>query len=421
MKKQNFLLKVFLAIVLGIIAGLAAGSDAEIFGILWVRIFNLLGQLFLNALTIVVVPLVSSSIITGIARVGGDKELNRLGRRTFCYFILTSLLAVATGLLITLAIAPGDGVDLGHFQKMAGNGQWIDFQQASGGGLFDKVENILYRLVPSNILSAAAEGQLLGLIFFSLIFGALIPRLDSALSQTMRRFWEGVFQIMMRMTHLVMKALPIGVFGLMAKVAATTGLTTIKPVSIFFFTVLAGLAFHMFVNLSILLKFVANVNPIRHFRAVFPAVMTAYSSSSTAATLPITIECMEKRAGLPNRICSFILPLGSSLNLAGTALYVTSAVIFISQAYQLEMNFETLIPIIFLGLFTSLGMVAGIPSASIVSIVVALNTIGLPSDGIVLILAVERILDMFRTSVSVYNNTCCASLAGSSLTEAYPS
>lgn len=410
MKKKRVLIKVFLAIVLGALAGLAAGKEAEIFGVPWIRVFNLLGQLFLNALTIVVVPLVSSSIITGTARVGADKEFSKLGRRTFFYFILTSLLAVLTGLVLTLLVGPGDAVDFRMLPEISSSSELVDLRGAAEGGLFDKFENILFRLVPSNILSVAAQGQLLGLILFSLLFGYFIPRVEKPLSETMQRFWDGVFQIMMRMTHLVMEFLPIGVFGLMAKVTATTGLGTIKPVSIFFATVMAGLGIHMFVTLSFLLKFGADVNPLGHLRAVFPAVVTAYSTSSSAATLPITIECMEERAGLPNSLCSFILPLGSTINLAGTALYVTSAVIFISQAYNLEMNLVTLVPIVILGLFTSLGMVAGIPSGSIVSIVVVLQSIGLPADGIVLILAVERILDMFRTSVSVYNNTCCASL-----------
>lgn len=410
MKKKYVLIKVFLAIALGAAAGLVAGKDAEILGVPWVRIFNLMGQLFLNALTIVVVPLVSSSIITGTARVGADKEFKKLGKRTFFYFVLTSLLAVLTGLVLTLIVSPGDAVDFRSLQSITGNTEMVDLRGIEETGLFDKFEMILFRLVPSNILSVAAQGQLLGLILFCLLFGYFIPRVDSPLTETMQHFWDAVFQIMMKMTHLVMEFLPIGVFGLMAKVTATTGLTAIKPVSIFFVTVLLGLVIHMFFSLSLLLKFLGNTSPMKHFRAVFPAVVTAYSTSSSAATLPITIECMEKRAGLPNSLCSFILPLGSTINLAGTALYVTSAVIFISQAYNLEMNVVTLVPMILLGLFTSFGMVAGIPSGSIVSIVVVLQSIGLPADGIVLILAVERILDMFRTSVSVYNNTCCATL-----------
>ena len=410
MKKKRVLIKVFLAIALGAIAGLIAGKDSAIMGVPWIRVFNLLGQLFLNALTIVVVPLVSSSIITGTARVGADNEFKKLGKLTFFYFILTSLLAVLTGLVLTLTVGPGDAVDFRSLQDLIGSTEQFDLNGAAAGGLFDKFEKILFRLIPSNIISVAAQGQLLGLILFSLVFGYFIPRIDSSHSKTMQQFWDGVFQIMMKMTHLVMEFLPIGVFGLMAKVTATTGLTAIKPVSIFFITVMAGLAIHMFLTLSFLLKFGGDINPVKHFRAAFPAVVTAFSTSSSAATLPITIECMEERAGVPNSLCSFILPLGSTINLAGTALYVTSAVIFIAQAYNLEMNLVTLIPIVILGLFTSLGMVAGIPSGSIVSIVVVLQSIGLPADGIVLILAVERILDMFRTSVSVYNNTCSAAL-----------
>lgn len=408
MKKNNVLIKVFVSIFLGALAGLWTGTDAHVLGISWIEIYNLIGQLFLNALTLVVVPLVVSSIVSGTARVGADQSFGKLGSRTFFYFVLTSLIAVTVGLVLTLVIAPGSSVDQSLLQGVAAS----ELTNSAQAGLFANFEQILFRMIPSNVISVAAEGQLLGLILFSLLFGYFIPQLESSTSNILREFWNGVFQVMMKMTHLVMRTLPFGVFGLMAKVTATTGLAAIKPISIFFMTVNLGLALHMFVFLPLLLKFVARVNPIKHFRDVFPAIVTAFSTSSTAATLPITLECMEKRAGLPNRLCSFILPLGTSLNLAGTALYVTSATIFIGQAYGLAFNVTTLFPILIMGLFTALGMVAAVPSGSIITIVVVLQSIGLPADGIILVLAVERILDMCRTSVSVFNNTCCAALVG---------
>lgn len=408
MKKNTVLIKVFTSIFLGALVGLWTGTEASVLGIPWIKIFNLISQLFLNALTIVVVPLVVSSIITGTARVGADQSFGKLGSRTFFYFILTSLIAVSVGLVLTLVIAPGSSVDRTLLQGVAAS----ELKNSAQGGLFVNFEQILFQMIPSNIISVAAEGQLMGVIFFSLLFGYFVPRLDSPYSDTLREFWNGVFQVMMKMTHLVMRALPLGVFALMAKVTATTGLAAIKPISLFFITVILGLGIHMFVLLPLLLKFMGKVNPIKHFQDVFPAVVTAFSTSSTAATLPITLDCMEKRAGLPNSLCSFILPLGTSLNLAGTALYVTSSTIFIGQAYNLVFDITMLFPILLMGLFTALGMVPAIPSGSIITIVVVLQSIGLPADGIILVLAVERILDMCRTSVSVFNNTCCAVLVG---------
>lgn len=410
MKKNSVLSRVLIAIILAVIAGLLTGPDSGIFGIAWVRIYNLIGQLFLNALTLVVVPLVASSIITGSARIGQEKEFGKLGFRTFFFFILTSLIAVLIGFTVASIGSPGTMIDANSLKNLTGSNSLAALEQQASGSIFDKVEQILFRMIPSNIISVAAQGQMLGIIFFALVFGFFSSRIEPSLSNAMIKFWKGTFEIMMLMTHFIMKALPIGVFGLMAKVVATTGLEAMKPVSIFFICVITGLLLFMFVALPLLLKIIGGVNPFKHFKTVTPALITAFSTSSTAATLPVTIDCMEKKAGIPNRICSFVLPLGTSLNLAGSALYATTAVIFISQAYGLEMNAATLITVILMCLFTGLGMVAGIPSASLITIVIILQAIGLPSDGIVLVLAVERILDMCRTTASVFSNTCCASL-----------
>jgi proton glutamate symport protein len=218
---------------------------------------------------------------------------------------------------------------------------------------------------------------------------------------------------MMYITHLVMKFLPIGVFGLVAKVVATTGLDAIKSVMIFATTIIGALAIYALLALPSLLSAVGRVNPIAHFKAMAPALVTAFSTSSTAVTLPITMECVEKRAFVSNRVCSFVIPLASSLNLSGTALYICSSVIFIAQAYGLDLSFATLFVIVLMTFFTSMGM-AGIPSAGLISIVLILHTIGLPAEGIGLILAVERLLDMCRTTVSVFGNSCCAVLVAKS-------
>ncbi|NGX42740.1 MAG: Proton glutamate symport protein [Chlamydiae bacterium] len=408
--KSAVLLKVVIAIVLAIVAGFIAGPESTIFGVPWVSIFNLIGQLFLSALTLVVVPLVVSSIITGVSRIGQEESFGSLGLQTFFYFVLTSFLAVLLGVVIVMLIAPGASFDTSVLTSQVDAAPLGALEEYASDGVFDKFEQILFRLIPSNILAVASQGQMLGLIFFSLLFGFFSTRIEANLSKIMISFWNGVFQIMMQMTHLVMRALPVGVFGLTAKVVATTGLETIKPVVLFFFTAVLALAIYMFIVLPLLLKLVRGINPIKHFRAVGPALITAFTTSSTAATLPITMECMEKRAGVPNRICSFILPLGTTINLTGTAIYATIAVIFIAQAYGLEMTPPILFTIILMGMFTALGMVAGIPSGSLITIVVILQTIGLPPDGIVLILAVERILDMVRTTVSVFGNTCCTAL-----------
>lgn len=412
--KNSFLFKVFGAIFLGIIAGYLTGPTTELFGVPIVRYFDLIGRLFLNALTLVVVPLVASSIIMGTARVGADKSFASLGGKTFAYFFLTGVCAVAIGFLFYFLITPGVSGDKASILSSSASNALEQIQAQAGGGTFDRIEGILLRLVPSNIIAVASQGQMLGLIFFSVIFGVLSTRIEPELSQLMIKFWNAVFQIMMKMTHVVMLAMPIGVFGLMAKVVATTGFDSIRPVAIFFLTVIGGLLVFTFIVLPLLLKFIAKASPIAHFKAVAPALFTAFTTSSSAATLPITIECMEKRANIPNRFCSFILPLGTTVNLTGSALYATIAVLFIAQSYGVDFNAGNMVTIAIMCLFIALGMVAGIPSGTFVTIVVILQAIGLPADGIVLILPVERILDMFRTSVNVFSSTCVTVLVAKS-------
>lgn len=409
--KNSLLIKVLLAILLAIIVGWLTGPDKEIFNVTYVRIFGLIGQLFLNALTLVVIPLVASSIITGVAKIGSDTSFGKLGFKTFGYFIATNIIAILIGLIVTLAIAPGLHID--QSLSSLGSDNIEKIASMVQGDMFDKISLILLKIVPSNILAVASQGQILGMIGFCILFGYVITKIEERPAEIILGFWKAIFQVMMYITHLVMKFLPIGVFGLVAKVVATTGLDAIKSVMIFATTIIGALAIYALLALPSLLSAVGRVNPIAHFKAMAPALVTAFSTSSTAVTLPITMECVEKRAFVSNRVCSFVIPLASSLNLSGTALYICSSVIFIAQAYGLDLSFATLFVIVLMTFFTSMGM-AGIPSAGLISIVLILHTIGLPAEGIGLILAVERLLDMCRTTVSVFGNSCCAVLVAKS-------
>jgi Na+/H+-dicarboxylate symporter len=234
-----------------------------------------------------------------------------------------------------------------------------------------------------------------------------MTRLKGIEGETLRNFWQGVFDVMMHMAHWVMAFTAIGVFALVAKVFAVTGFAAFKPLLAFFFTVLAALLTHFLIVLPALLYFVGGVNPLRQYRAMAPALLTAFSTSSSSATLPVTLECVEERAGVSNRTTSFVLPLGATINMDGTALYECVAAMFIAQIYGLELGFTEQFTIVLVALLTSIG-VAGIPSASLVAISIILTTIGLPAEGIALILAVDRILDMCRTSVNVFSDACGA-------------
>jgi proton glutamate symport protein len=400
--KGHVLAKVLFAIFLAILAGWLTGTEAAIFGVPYIKIYTLIGQLFLNALTLVVVPLVATSIITGTARMSSEQSFGVLGAKTFSAYIGTNFLAILIGAITFLLISPGTQEQVG--MTLASSNE---ITQAAQGDTFDKFSQIFLKLVPSNIFAAASQGQMLGLISFSLLFGFFLPKIESQASQTVLAFCRGIFEIMMKITHLVMKALPIGVFGLVAKVVATAGLESFGSVALFFGTAMVGLLAYMFIALPTLLATIAKVNPLHHFRAVGPALLTAFSTSSSAATLPITLDCMEKRVGVSNRICSFTIPLGTSLNLSGSALYQCMAVLFIGQVYGIDLSLTTITLVILMTLLTSIGM-AGIPSAALISVVLILHTIGAPAEGIGLVMAVERIMDMCRTVVNVFSNTCCA-------------
>lgn len=407
--KSNMLIKVLIAMALAVVAGSLTGVEKGFFGFPFYELYSLGGQLFLNALTLVVVPLVAASIITGTARVGSERSFGTLGLKTFGAYLGTMTLAVLTGWLIAVIVSPGIGYDVSAL--MPENSEVVHHLKEIGSNksenLFATVSQIFVKLIPSNILAVAAQGQMLGLIFFSILFGLFIPKVEEGAGNVLLNFWKGIFQVMMLITHLVMRALPLGVFCLVAKIVASTGLETIKPIGYFFFTVLAALALYAFVLLPLTLKLLVDVKPTKLLRAMAPALFTAFSTSSSATALPITIECVEKRAGVSNRICSFVVPLATTLNLSGTALFNCVSVFFICQVYGLELNIGMQFFIAFLSLLTAFG-IAGIPSAGIIAIIMILNTLGLPTDGVALILAVERILDMFRTTVNVLSNSSCA-------------
>lgn len=409
--KNKTLLKVLVAIALAVVAGLLSGPDKGVFGVPFVKFYALIGQLFLNGLTLVVVPLVASSIIVGAARMGSEKSVGTLGLKTFSYFILTLAIASLVGLVVVNIIEPGASRSV--TQTLVDQDLLSTIEGQAAKSTFDRLAEIILKIIPSNIFAVASQGQMLGLIFFSLLFGFFMSQIEPHSASVLLGFWKGVFQVMMEITHLVMKALPIGVFGLVAKVVATSGMGTFASVASFFVTVIAALLLYMGVALPLLLKVVGRVSPIAHFRAMVPALFTAFSTSSTAATLPATIDCVEKRAGVSNRVCSFVVPLGSSLNLTGTALYECVVVLFIAQAYGVELSITTQFIVFLMAVLTSFGM-AGIPSASLIAIVMILNTVGLPADGIGLILAVERILDMSRTVANVFGISCCAVLVARS-------
>ena len=404
--------QILIALVLAVIAGILAGKTASIAGISFYEIFSFVGALFMNALKMIIIPLIVSSIIVGVAGIGGGEGLARMGGRTILYYATTSFFAILIGLFFVNVLSPGivDGQPAQLVLGLDAEQGQIAADKVGERGVGD-IAGVFLDMVPSNVVAAAANGQLLGLIFFSILFGYFITRIQEAYAEAQYNFWQGILEVMMKITDMVMKFAPIGVFALVAKVIAGMEgdeiLSLASTLGWFFLSVVLALATHVLVILPLMLKFIAGVSPKRHFQAMSPALLTAFSTASSSATLPLTMECVEKNAGVSNRTTSFVLPLGATVNMDGTALYECVAAMFIAQAYGIELSFTVQFTVVLVALLTSIG-VAGIPAASLVAITIILGVIGLPVEALGLILAVDRILDMFRTSVNVFSDSCGA-------------
>jgi proton glutamate symport protein len=404
MKRIPLHWQILLAIGAAVVCGMLAGPSAGVGGVTWISIFDFIGNLFLSALKMLVVPLVVTSIVAGVAGIGTTQGFGRLAWKTILYYLSTTFAAVLLGLLLVNAIKPGSrsevrlatpAVEMETQLAKLGNRGWAD------------VANLFSRFIPENVFQAAAEGDMLGLIFFSLLFGFFLSRLPPDRRSPLLSAFQSLNEIMLMITHVVMRFAPIGVFALVARIVATTGPGVFRQVALFFVTVLLGLAIHTFAVLPLLLRFIGGLNPLRHFRAMTPALLTAFSTASSSATLPLTLECVEKRAGVSNRTASFVLPLGATVNMDGTALYECVAVLFIAQAYGVDLSLGSQLAVMLLSLLTSIG-VAGVPAASLVAILIIMNAVGVPTEGLGLLFAVDRILDMCRTTVNVFSDTCGA-------------
>lgn len=407
MRKLALHWQIAIAIFLAIVAGLLSGANAEIAGIKLLAVYAFVGTLFLNALKMLIVPLVTASIISGMAGIGGD-NLERLGGKTLLFYACSSLIAILIGLTVVNIIQPGVGDTEALAASLGANSSELDatLAKVEGRSAADIVQ-VFERMIPTNVVAAAANGQMLGLIFFSLLYGFFLARSDSKHTEVQLSFWQGLMDIMTSMTMWVMKFAPIGVFGLVAKTVAGTGFDAFTPMLKFFFAAALALALHTFVAMPLLLRYLGRVQPRKHYQSMAPALLTAFSTASSSATLPLTMECVQDKSGVSKRTSGFVLPLGATVNMDGTALYECVAAMFIAQVYGLELSFAQQFTVVMVALLTSIG-VAGIPAASLVAISVILGTIGLPLEGIGLLLVTDRILDMMRTAVNVFSDSCAA-------------
>jgi DAACS family dicarboxylate/amino acid:cation (Na+ or H+) symporter len=358
-----------------------------------------LGTLFINLLKMVIVPLVVSSIISGVASLGNPRQLGRLGGKTLLYYMSTSLVAILIGLALMNLIRPGHGLEISETARA------VDPASLKKPG---SVWEILIRMVPSNPVHAAVEGDMLALIFFSLALGLALTTLAAKHRDALLPVIEAGFQAMMRLTEGIIQLAPIGVFGLIAKAYWDLPFSSIMRLMVYFLTVAAGLLIHLLIVLPLLIRLLGKRSPLQHYRHIQAAMITAFSTSSSSATLPVTMECVEKNAGVSNRICSFTLPLGATVNMDGTALYECAGVLFIAQVLAFPLSLGQQAVVVLTALLASIGA-AGIPSSGLVMIFIVLEAVGLQGPEVNalvgVMLAIDRPLDMLRTVVNITSDT----------------
>jgi Na+/H+-dicarboxylate symporter len=387
--------QVGLALVLGLVVGIVArllapmGFPTVAFG----EGIGVVGDIFLRLLKMIIIPLIFTSLVCGVASLGDARSVGRVGLRTVLYYTLSTTLAISVGLTLVNVFQPGKYLDIGSSASLP---EGISSSSQS-------LSQFLLHMVPDNVLSAMARGDVLPVIFFAILFGLFLIRLNGPNVDAVHQLMEGTLEVIQALTLAIVKLAPLGIFALLAREVVRSGPELIVRLLPYFATVGGALLIHAFVTLPTVLVLLARRNPLEYFRAVLPAVATAFSTASSSATLPLSMECAEKEADIPRGISSFVLPLGATVNMDGTALYEAVAALTIAQMYGVPLDLSQQALVLLTALLASVGA-AGIPMAGLVMMVVVLEAVGLPIEGIATIIAVDRVLDMMRTSTNVWSD-----------------
>ncbi len=391
--------QVLIAMLLGIGIGLSPGGAAVADNVGWV------GGLFMRLLRMIIVPLVITSIVSGVASAGSGRTVGRMFGKTLGYYLVSSLLAALTGLLLFNIINPGRGypvTDTGaEPPDLATPESFVD---------------LLYTIVPDNFLGAASAGDMLMVIFFCIVFGAAVTTLPENSRTKITSLVSALFQAMMALTTGIIKLLPIGVFGLMVTMVTETGLMAFGNLAQYVLGLTSGLAIHFFITLPLLLYFWARVSPWNHVMNMREPLLVAFSTSSSAATLPVTLKTVQEKVGVSDRVSSFTLPMGATVNMDGTAVMECVGALFIAQALGADIGFATQVVVVLTALLASIGA-AAVPSAGLVVIFIILGAIGIGDNPeamliVAAMLSIDRPLDMARTAVNVYSDSCAAAVVG---------
>ena len=403
-KKKGLALhwKILIGIGLGILAGILLCKITPYEN--WSPYIKWAGDIFLRGLRMIVIPLVFTSIALGVAGMGNSAALGRIAGKTIAYYLVTTAIAATIGLLLVNIVKPGVGAPLNLSENVTSVGA------ASGDVSF--IDQIV-AIVPSNVFESMAKGDLLPIIFFAVIFGCFMNKVDEKYTGFLTEMFTSVYEVIMKITFFIITLAPYGVFAIVTNVVGKQAndpqalLSMAGSLGIFVLVVWAGLVIQGGIVLPCLVRFLGKQNPWRHISKMSTTLLTAFSTCSSGAALPINIRDSQEKCGVSNKIASFVLPLGSTINMNGTALYECVTAIFIAQAYGIDLSIAQQIMIVFTALLAAIGT-AGIPMAGMVMLTIVLSAVGLPLEGIGLVLAVEQLCDMPRTCINTYGDSCGA-------------
>lgn len=395
MKKPGLTIKVLTGLVLGAIVGLLINLFAPgSFETLNTYVFVPVGQLFLSLINMLVVPLVFFSIVLGTAGLGDPAKLGRIGLKTITYFLVTTTIAIVIGLSLAALIEPGLA---GDFDL-----EGASFESEKAPSVVDTLLNI----IPSNPLAALTEGNMLQIIVFAVFVGLALTALKEKTSGLLKLMEQGN-EVMMYLVGLVMKFAPYGTFALIATAVGSQGFSAMKAMGAYMLVILAALAIHAAITYGGTIAFLAKKNPIWFFKKFAPAMTVAFSTSSSTATLPVSMEVAQKELGVPKSISSFVQPLGATINMDGTAIMQGVATMFIAQAYGIDLTAIELATVVLTAVLASIGT-AGVPGVGLIMLAMVLSSVGLPVAGIGLVIGIDRLLDMTRTAINISGDAACA-------------
>jgi len=408
-------LPLYTKVLIGLLAGVVFGILANQLGFSDF-VFNYIkpiGSAFIKLISMVVVPLVFASLLVGTASLNDIRKLGRIGAKTVAYYLCTTIIAISIGLLLANTLKPGEGLSQEKRTQLTESVSEKEDAQIETALKKPTVTDILLNIIPTNPVKAFVEGKMLQIIFLALMAGICLSLIPTERSRPVINLFEGINELIIQMVHIIMKLAPYGVFALISAVVADFGLGILFVLLKYSLVVIIGLILQVTIVYSSAIKIFSKHKIRTFFRGIRPAQLIAFSSASSSATLPVTMECTEKNLGVPGQIASFALPLGATINMDGTALYQGVSAVFIAQFYYMDLTVAQQLTIVLTAVLASIGT-AGTPMAGVITLAIVLKSIGVPLEGIALIMGVERILDMCRTVVNVTGDASCAVVVTSS-------